>query len=217
MLSAFAVRRWQFTLVLFVALAALGIQSLISIPKSEDPTFPMATFSIVAVLPGATPVDVERLVADPIETKLKALDDVKKLQTEIDDGLAVIRLEFRAGTDPDRKRDEVLRETTAIRPTLPAELARLDVRQFNAAKVNIVEVALISEASYGELDVLARSLRRRLENVPGIAEVEVAGLPKQEVAVILDLDRMVALGVSPQEVLAAVGAESANIPAGSIE
>jgi multidrug efflux pump subunit AcrB len=217
MLSAFAVRRWQFTLVVFIALVALGVQSLVSIPKSEDPTFPMATFVIAAVLPGATPVDVERLVADPIETKLKALDDVKKLQTEIDDGLAVIRLEFRAGTDPERKRDEVLRETTALRPTLPAELARLDVKQFNASKVNIVEVALVSEAPYGELDVLARALRRRLENVPGIAEVEVAGLPKQEVAVVLDLDRMVALGVSPQEVLSAIGAESANIPAGSVE
>ncbi|MBX3225094.1 MAG: efflux RND transporter permease subunit, partial [Labilithrix sp.] len=217
MLSAFAVRRWQFTLVVFVALIALGIQSLVSIPKSEDPTFPMATFVVVAVLPGATPVDVERLVADPIETKLKALDDVKTLQTEIDDGLAVIRLEFRAGSDPDRKRDEVLRETTALRPTLPAELVRLDVKQFNAAKVNIIEVALVSNAPYGELDVVTRALRRRLENVAGIAEVEIAGLPRQEVTVVLDLDRMVALGVSPQEVLGAVGAESANIPAGSIE
>lgn len=217
MLSAFAVRRWQFTLVVFVALVALGIQSLISIPKSEDPTFPMAGFSIVAVLPGATPADVERLVADPIETKLKALDNVKKLQAEIDDGLAVIQLEFRAGSDPDRKRDEVLRETMALRSSLPAELARLEVKQFNAAKVNIVEVALVSQAPYEELDVLVRALRRRLENVPGVAEVEIAGLPKQEVAVILDLERMVALGVSPEEVLGAIGAESTNIPAGSID
>src|SRR5690242_12869362 len=118
MLSAFAVRRWQFTLVVFLALVALGVQSLFAIPKSEDPTFPMATFAIVAVLPGATPSDVERLVVDPIEAKLEALDDVKSMQTEIDDGLAVVRLEFRAGVDPDRKRDEVLRETTALRPTL---------------------------------------------------------------------------------------------------
>jgi multidrug efflux pump subunit AcrB len=217
MLSAFAVRRWQFTLVVFVALVALGVHSLISIPKSEDPTFPIATFVVVAVLPGATPVDVERLVSDPIETKLKALDDVKKLQTEIDDGLAVTRVEFRAGADPDRKRDEVLRETTAVRPLLPAELARLEVKQFNTAKVNVVEVALVSEAPYGELDPIARALRRRLENVPGIAEVEIAGLPKQEVSVILDLDRMVALGVAPQEVLGAIGASSTNIPAGSVE
>lgn len=218
MLSAFAVRRWQFTLVVFLALVALGIQSLFAIPKSEDPTFPFATFAVVAVLPGATPTDIERLVVDPLETKLKALDDVKTLKTEIDDSLAVIRVEFRAGSDPDKKRDEVLRETTALRPTLPPELVRLDVKQFNAAKVNIVEVALVApQTPYRDLDVAARALKRRLENVPGVGEVEIAGLPKQEVTVLLDLERMIALGVSPAEVLGAIGSESTNIPAGSIE
>ena len=218
MLSAFAVNRWQFTLVVFLALAALGLHSLVTIPKAEDPTFPMATFSIAAVLPGATPSDVERLVVDPLEAKLKTLDDLKTIQTEIEDGLAVLRVEFRAGVDASKKRDEVLRETTALRPTLPAELVRLDVQQFNAAKVNIIEVALVSDsASFHELDVHARALRRRLENRAGVGEVEIAGLPKQEVTVSLDLERMVALRVSPTELLLAIGAESANVPAGSVE
>ena len=218
MLSAFAVKRWQFTLVVFLALCALGVQSLVSIPKSEDPTFPFATFVVVAVLPGATPGDMERLVVDPVETKLKALDDVKKLTTEMEDSLSVTQIEFRAGADPDRKRDEVLREVNALRPTLPAELVRLDVKQFNAAKVNIAEVALLSDtATYHELDVLARGLKKRLENQPGVDAVEIAGLPKQEVTVTLDLDRMVALGLSPNELLSAIGAESTNVPAGSVE
>ena len=217
MLSAFAVKRWQFTLVVFFALIALGVQALFTIPKTEDPTFPFARFAVVAVLPGATPVDMERLVAHPLETKLETLENVKTLKTEIDEGLCVVDIEFRAGSDPDRKRDEVLREISAIRPTLPSELVRLDVSQFNAARVNIVEVALVSELPYRELDTLSRSLKRRLEGVGGVNEVEIAGLPKQEVSVQLDLDRMVALGVSPGELLSAVGARSKNIPAGSID
>ncbi len=217
-ISEFAVRRWQFTLVVFVALIALGVQALFTIPKAEDPTFPFANFVVVAVLPGATPEDLERLVVDPIETKLKALDDVKKLTSEMQDGLAVIQLEFRAGADPDRKRDEVLRETTALRPTLPAELVRLDVKQFNAAKVNIREVALVAkDVPFESLERIARALKRRLENVRGAGDVEVAGLPKQEVQVALDLERMRALGVSPVEVLNAIGADGANVPAGNIE
>src|SRR5687768_6708136 len=127
MLAEFAVRRWQFTLVVFIALVALGLNALVRIPKAEDPTFPLATFLIVAVLPGAAPNDLERLVVDPIETKLKALDDVKSMKTEIEDGLAVIQLDFQSGVDPDRKRDDVLRETTALRPELPAELVQLEV------------------------------------------------------------------------------------------
>lgn len=217
-MSAFAVRRWQFTLVVFLAFAALGVQTLFSIPKSEDPTFPFATFAVVAVLPGSSPSDVERLVVDPLEAKLKSLDDVKSMKTEIEDGLAVIRIEFLAGASPSEKRDAVLRETTSLRPTLPAELARLEVKQFNAANVNIAEVALVSEgASYLELDVAARGLRRRLENEPSVGEVTIAGLPKPEVTVTLDLERMIALGVSPVELLGAIGAESTNVPAGSVE
>ncbi|HEX4353062.1 MAG TPA: efflux RND transporter permease subunit [Polyangiales bacterium] len=218
MLAEFAVRRWQFTLVLFIALCALGLNALSSIPKAEDPTFPIATFSIAAVLPGSSPADIERLVVDPLETKLKALDDGKRMRTEIDDGLAVIQIEFESGVDPARKHDDVLRETAAVRPDLPAELVRLDVQQFNAALVNVVEVALISDdASYASIDHQARRLKRRLENRPGIGEVEIAGLPKQEVSVSLDLPRMVALGISPQAVIQAITAEGANVPAGNLD
>ena len=71
-LAAFSVRRWQFTVVVFGMLAALGGSSLLSIPKAEDPSFPYPNFSVVVVYPGAVPTDLEKLVVDPIEAKLKA-------------------------------------------------------------------------------------------------------------------------------------------------
>jgi multidrug efflux pump subunit AcrB len=216
--SEFAVRRWQFTLVVFVALAALGISSLLGIPKAEDPTFPYPNFAVVAVLPGASPGDVERLVVDPVEAELKSLDDVKSMKTSVDDGLAVIQIEFTAGTDPARKRDEVIRETTALRQRLPPELARLEVKEFNAARVNILQVALATDgAPYRELERLARDLKARMEAVPGVGKVEIAGLPRQEVQVALDPGRMAALGVSPLEVYQAIAADAQAIPAGAVD
>jgi len=216
--AEFSVRRWQFTLVVFLGVAALGVTSLLTIPKAEDPTFDYPNFAIVAVLPGATPADVERLVVDPLEARLNGLDDVKEMRTTIEDGLAVVRLEFVAGTDAARKRDDVLRETTALRPELPEQLTRLDVQEFNAAQVNVVEVALASAtAPYGELDRLARALERRLEGVAGVGDVEIAGLPPREVRVAVDPERSAGLGVSPAEVIAALGAESTSIPAGSVD
>jgi multidrug efflux pump subunit AcrB len=216
--AEFAVRRWQFTLVVFLGVALLGVASLLAIPKAEDPTFPYPNFSIVAVLPGATPTDVERLVVDPVETRIKALDDVKSMKTTIEDGLAVVGVEFVAGSDPARKRDDVLREVTALRPTLPSQLVRLDVQEFNAAKVNVVEIGLAGDAApYRELDRLARALKKRLEAVPGVGEVEIGGLPRQEVRVAIAPERMAALKISAGEVLSAIGAGSASIPAGSID
>jgi multidrug efflux pump subunit AcrB len=216
--AEFSVRRWQFTLVVFLGLIALGLASLAGIPKAEDPTFPYPNFAVVAVLPGASPADVERLVVDPLEAELKALDDVKSMKTTIDDGLAVVQIEFTAGTDPARKRDEVIRETTALRGRLPPELARLEVKEFNAARVNVLQVALGSDtAPYRDLERLARDLRSRLEAVPGVGKVELAGLPRQEVQITLDVERMVALGLSPLEVFQAISSGARAVPAGAVE
>ncbi len=216
--AEFSVRRWQFTLVAFLGVALLGLSSLAAIPKAEDPTFPYPNFAVVAVLPGATPSDLERLVVDPIEAKLHALDDVKSLKATLEDGLAVVMVEFTAGSDPARKRDDVLRETTALRPTLPPQLARLDVQEFNAAKVDVVELALVSDAApYRELERLARTLKRRIEAVPGVGEVAVDGLPPREVRVSVDPGRLAVLGVSAGEVLQALGAGATSIPAGAVD
>ncbi len=217
-LPSFAVRRWQVTLVVFLLLVSLGGTSLLAIPKAEDPSFPFANFAVVAVLPGAGPRDVERLVVEPLEARFKALDDVKSMKTTIEDGVAVINIEFTAGTDPRGKRDEMLRETSAIRPSLPPELARLEVQEFDAAKVNTLQVALVSDAvPYAELDRLARSLKRRLERAPGAGTVEIAGLPAPEVTVLLDPERMGALGISPVELVYALQGDGASIPAGSVD
>ncbi|NUP06595.1 MAG: efflux RND transporter permease subunit, partial [Polyangiaceae bacterium] len=144
--------------------------------------------------------------------------DVKSIKTQIDDGLAVIQVEFTAGVDADGKYDEVLRETTGARSELPNELAVLDVRRFNAANVNIVQLALVSEtAPYRVLEDRARDLERRLEGVPGVGDAVIRGIPAQEVTVALDLERMTALGISPLEVANAIGLEATNIPAGSVD
>ena len=79
------------------------------------------------------------------------------------------------------------------------------MQEFNAARVNILQVALATDGvPYRELERLARDLKARLESVPGVGKVEIAGLPKQEVQVALDPGRMAALGISPLEVYQAI-------------
>jgi len=217
-LIEFSVKRYQFTIVVFLMLVALGVSSLFAIPKAEDPTFPYPNFTVVAVYPGSSPADIEKLIVDPVESKLKALDDVKTLKTEISDGLAVIAIEFTAGTDADKKYDDVLRELNALRADLPSDLQSLKVEKFNAADVNIVQVALVSEtASYRELAERADRLRKRVENQPGVKEAKRSAFPSQEVRVSLDLERLAALGVTPLQVVSAIQTTNVNIPAGSVD
>jgi multidrug efflux pump subunit AcrB len=217
-LSEFSVKKWQFTVVLFGMLAAMGVNSFVSIPRTEDPVFPIAIFPVVAVYPGASPADVEQLVVDPLEERLSTLDDVKSLQTRIEDGVSVTRVEFEASVDAERKYEEVLREVNSLRPELPAELRSLEVRRSNSADVNIAQVALVSgSAPYHEMERQAERLRDRLRTVPGVRESEVHGAPERQVRVQLDLGRAAQLGVTPGMVLAAIGSENASIPGGSVD
>jgi multidrug efflux pump subunit AcrB len=212
------VKNAQLTLVLLVALLAAGAQAFLTIPRAEDPLIDFPGFSVVAVYPGASPTDVEQLVVNPIEKRLKELDDVKKIATVINDGLGVIFIEFNTGSNASQKRDDVLREVNQLRATLPRELALLDVVRNNTGNVNILQFALVSPtAPYADLDARSRSLKDRLATVPGIRKVQRFGSPTREVQVSLDLGRLSALKLPPSAVLAALGSESANVPGGTVD
>jgi multidrug efflux pump subunit AcrB len=214
----FSVRNRQFMLVSFVALLAMGAYSMLTIPRAEDPTFPIPVYPIVAVYPGASPTDMEQLVVDPIEDRVRALEGLKFVKTSIEDGLAVMVPEFEVSVDADRKYDEILREVNALRGELPSDLALLEVQRINAADVNIAQFALVSEtAPYHELDKAARALRDDLARLPGVKKSETWGYPAREARVSLDAGRLAELGIPLTRVLQAVGGESANIPGGSAD
>ncbi len=217
-LTEFAVRHWQVTVVAFVMLAALGLKSLLTIPRGEDPPLAFPTFTVIAVYPGASAGDLERLVVKPVEDTLHELDDVRSLKSRIRPGVATIQVEFEPDQDADKKYDEVARDINGLRPSLPAELARLEIRKANTLDVSIVEVALVSPlAGYRTLDSLGEELQDRLSALPGVRTAARWGAPEREVDVELDLGRLAALRLPVSQVLGAIGGESADIPGGSAD
>ncbi|HUQ17869.1 MAG TPA: efflux RND transporter permease subunit, partial [Candidatus Saccharimonadales bacterium] len=214
----FPVRNWQFTVILFAMLAALGVSSWLAIPRGEDPPLDVPTFIVIAVYPGASPADLERLVVRDVEKRLDALDNVTKIESKIQDGVATTQVEFAVGENPDDRYEEVLREMNALRPDLPAELARFTVEKFTTLDVAIAQLALVSEtAPYHELDKLAERLEDRLTALPGVRNAERWGVPERQVDVALDLGRLARLDLPTSRVLQAINGESADLPAGRVE
>jgi multidrug efflux pump subunit AcrB len=214
----FPIKRYQFTLVAFAMLVALGVSSYMSIPRQEDPYFPIAVYQIIVAYPGAEPRDVERLVVKPIEDRVSELDDVKKVESFSNDGLATLLVEFYATVDADKKYDEVVREINALRPTLPSEIARLEIKKSNPGLVNIVQFALVSEdAPYRELEDHARDLKDILKAVDGVRTSETWAYPARELRVALDLPRMAELRLPPGKVIEALQSENTTVPGGSID
>src|SRR5215831_14420991 len=217
-LLEFPLKRYQFTIIAFVLLCALGLTAFRQIPRAEDPYFPIAAFTIDAVLPGAEPQDMERLVAKPIEDRITELDDVKKIESGIGDGVAQINVQFFSQVDVEKKYDELVRELNALRPDLPNELAKLEVNKINPGLVNIVQYALVSEdAPYPELEEYARQLRDTFRGVDGVRTAQSWAFPARELRVALDLRRMAELNLTQSQVTQALQSENANIPGGVVD
>ncbi len=214
----FPIKRYQFTLVAFLCLVAMGIYAFISVPREEDPSFRISGFDIAAIMPGADPQDLERLVAKPLEDRLSELDDVRQLETVIADGVSFTIVEFEAYADADKKYDEVLREVNALRPNLPAELRQISIRKFSPGLVNIVQYALVSaEAPYHELEDHARALKDVLKGVPGIRTSESWAYPPRELRIEVNMERLADLKLNAARIIQALDSENANIPAGIID
>src|SRR3954467_7210314 len=213
----FPIRRYQFTLVAFLCLVALGAFAFTKVPREEDPYFKIPGYTIAAIYPGADPKDLARLVSKPIEDRLAALDDVMKMETSIRDGVSFTAIEFETFVDADKKFDEVTREVNALRPEFPPE-TQIIIRRFSPGLVNTIQIALVSEdAPYRELEDYARELKDTLKTIDGVRTAETWAYPSRELRVAVDLKRMSELNLSPAQVIGAVQSENANIPAGFID
>lgn len=217
-ISELAVKNYQFTIVLFLLLVALGVYSFIKIPQAEDPEFPISIFPVIAIYPGASPADIEQLVVDKVEKSLNELEDIKRIKTEIKDGVAVVVIEFTSDTDPDKKYDEILRQMNSIRPSLPQDLYSLETLKIQAGNTNIIQSALVSEkAEYSELRKYAEELKNEISTVSGVRKADAVAYPEQELQIAINLPRMSQLHMTISQVIGAIQSENANIPGGSIE
>ena len=164
-ITRFFIDRWQFTLILFVMLFALGVASVQAIPKSEDPIVKFPGVGVFVVLPGADAEQMERVVAIPIETALNGIEDVDEISSTSSAGLAQISVAFEYGSDPEKKYDEVVRELNVVRPRLPSGITMIRADRANPAQTNIVQMALVSEtAPIRQMEAYAREMRDAIES-----------------------------------------------------
>ena len=216
-LTNFSVKNYQFTLVVFVMVAVVGLVTMLTMPRAEDPQINPPTYPIVVVYPGTSPQDMEELVVKPIENKIYELENVDKIVSSIEDGLAIIRVEFRYGVDVDNKYQEVIREVNVLRNELPQDIYSIDIRKVDPSDVNILQVALVSEnASYKSLKEQADELKERLEKVSNLKKVKVSGVPDEEIRIDLQVEKLAELGIPLNVVLGSIQSEAVNIPGGSV-
>ena len=217
-ITQFSVRNYQFTLIVFIMLAAIGVSALLNMPRGEDPDTEAPSFSAIIIYPGTSPKDMEELVVNPIEKRFNEMDDVKRIRSTIDDGLAVVQIEFNYETAPDKKYQDVIRELNAVRADLPKDILSIDIQRFRPSDVNILQVALLSETvPYRDMQEWSKKLKDRLEKIKTLKNVDNWAFPQQQVRVSLNLEKLAQNKLPLNTVLQAIQGENVNIPGGSID
>lgn len=215
--TKYAIKNYQFTLIMVLMVAALGISSILKMPRAEDPTMNAPKFPVTVIYPGASPKDMEELVVKPIEKKVFSLDKIKDIKTSIDDGLAVIFVEYEYSSSVNDKYQELTREINSLRSQLPPDIYSIKVDKIDPSSVNILQMELVSEnASRNSLRKVADDLQDALEQVDGLKDVKIHGLPDPIIRVDLQLEKMSQLKISADLVANVLKADLTNIPGGSI-
>src|SRR5688572_11933266 len=159
-ITNFSVRNYQFTLVMFVMVAVVAFATLSTMPRSEDPTIHPPQYLITVIYPGTSPKDMEEQVVKPIENKIYQLENIEKLLTTIEDGVAAIQVKFKYGVDIDNKYQELATEINALKNSgLPDDIYLIKTEKISPTDVNIFQVALVSNT------VSAKELRSQADNL----------------------------------------------------
>jgi len=217
-ITNFAVKNYQFTLIIFLLFAVVGVLTLFTMPRSEDPTIHPPEYLITVIYPGTSPNDMEEQVVKPIENKIYGLENIDKMLTTVEDGVAAIQVKFKYGVDINNKYQEISTEINALKNSeLPKDIYLIKTEKISSSDVKIFQVALVSDnASDKLLRDEADILKTRLEKITNLKEVKYSGMPEQEIRIDVQLDKLAQLKIPLNIVVGSLQSEAADIPGGSI-
>ena len=219
-LSALAVRERSVTLFLLLAIAVAGVIAFFQLGRAEDPSFTIKQMTVVTAWPGATAQQMQDLVAERLEKRMQELRWYDRAETFTRPGLAFTMVVLRDSTPP----KDVPEQFYQARKKLSDEALNLP-RGVIGPVVNDeysdVTFALYVLKAKGEplrrLVRDAEGLRQRLLHVQGVKKVNIIGEQAERIFVEFSYDRLATLGVTPQDIFAALNSRNVMTPAGSIE
>jgi hydrophobic/amphiphilic exporter-1 (mainly G- bacteria), HAE1 family len=217
-LSDVSIKRPVFATMMMVALVVFGIVALQRLAVDE---YPDITYPIVIAqtsYPGASPEVMERDVSRPIEEALNTVSGIREITSTSQEGNSSVRLMMQLGVDVSEAQQEVIAKIARIRRQLPPDIDDPVIIRFDPNDRPIMSIAMQSdERPIRELtDLAEQTIKPRFESVPGVGGVNVNGGATRQIRVQLNAEALVAYGISPAQVSAALARENQETPAGRI-
>ncbi|MFS8116071.1 efflux RND transporter permease subunit [Rhizobium jaguaris] len=219
-LSALAVRERAVTLFFIVLLAAAGVYAFAKLGRAEDPSFTIKTLTVTAVWPGATAREMQDLVAEPLEKRLQELTWYDRVETTTRPGYAFLTVTLKDSTPPTAVEEEFYQ----ARKKLGDEARNLPqgvLGPFVNDEYSDVSFGLYALKAKGmpmrDLVREAEVIRQDLLHVPGVKKINILGERPEQIFVEFSFAKLATLGISAQDIAAALQRQNTVTPAGSID
>lgn len=215
-ISAWSIRKPVPSIVLFAVLLLLGIMSFRSLPVTKFPNIDVPIISVTVTQSGAAPAELESQITKQVEDAVTNITGVKKVISSLTDGGSTTAMEFRLEVNQDRALNDVKDAIAKIRADLPRNIdepiiQRLDIEGQSILSYGASAPGLTLEQLSWHVDDV---IKRQLQGLKGVGRVERQGGVDREIKIILDPDRLLALGITASSVNAQVRATNVDLGGG---
>lgn len=213
--------KWAFgnkKLIYFLLAVLLigGIYSAGEMSKLEDPEIKVKTAMVIAVYPGASAHDVEMEVVDPIEKSIRTMGDVDEITSWSYNDMAIIQIELKSTTrdsDVEQCWDMLRRKVSDVHSSLPSGVS-VSVKDDFGLVYGMLYAITGEGLTERQLSDYANLVKRILNDLPGVARVDLYGEREECINVSLDIGKLATLGVSPIEILSTLNGQNSTYYAG---
>ena len=220
--SSWAINNKTTIYVMMVIILFSGISAFLNMPRESFPEIKDTKIYISSIYPGNTAEDIEKLITDPLEEKLKTVSNVTKLTSTSQEDVSMITIEFDEGITIEEAKQKVKDE-------VDEKVSGEDWPTFNGAKVepNVFELNISEETPILNINIsgdypvrqlkeYAEFLQDEIEDLPEIKKADLRGAEDKEVEVAVDIYKMMAAQVSFNDVFQAIQGGNVTMSAGNI-
>src|SRR2546421_371020 len=218
-LAEICIRRPVFAAMIILSLVVVGTASYFRLGVDRFPSVDLPTVSVRTSLPGASAVEVETLVSQPVEEAVNTVDGIDELRSVSSQGVSFVIATFKLNRDLETAAQDVRDRVATVINRLPEEARQRPpvVQKFNNDSTPVLVISLSGERSLRELTELADKVARpQFERVGGVGEVDIVGGVDRAINVWVDADRLAAYQIPITSVQQALARQNADIPGGNV-
>ena len=211
----FAIKKAKTTLLIAFMVIIAGSYARQEIPIAASPNVQLPFISVSVFLDGASPGDTSRLIARPLENRLKTVTGVKSIRSTSYLSYARIFLEFEVGFDIDKALVDIKQGVEEIKYQLPQEAEDPQIQEYSEASFPVMNISIVGGTSVRQKVFYARELKDKIEPIEQILEVRLTGAPEEVLEGIIDKSKMESYGVTLSDIYYSVSNNNLIIPGGN--